>query len=201
MISVKFKDFLFESYNEKIVYHGSGNKFINFSTSFIGEGEGNQSFGFGLYFTDSKEVAEYYAEKLKKEDIGYIYTVKVNVENVISWYEKIDSKNKINILNSLLNNNIKELPVKKVLYNNTIKTKYLNSEEALNYYPNNKFLIENLDILFNSKKITSEFLYKCDINGIYYPTNTLIFSKKNINSTNYVIFDDNDVKIVKTEKI
>lgn len=51
------------------VWHGSPHRFDKFSTEKIGAGEGAQSFGWGLYFTDERGIAEKYAEKLGKS--GY----------------------------------------------------------------------------------------------------------------------------------
>lgn len=45
-------------------YHGTPHKFDRFSTSAIGTGEGNQSFGWGLYFTNQEDIARWYADKL-----------------------------------------------------------------------------------------------------------------------------------------
>ncbi len=42
-------------------YHGSGASFDRFSTDFMGTGEGNQSFGWGIYIADNAEVANHYA--------------------------------------------------------------------------------------------------------------------------------------------
>lgn len=42
-------------------YHGSGASFNRFSTDFMGTGEGNQSFGWGIYIADNAEVANHYA--------------------------------------------------------------------------------------------------------------------------------------------
>jgi hypothetical protein len=49
------------------VWHGSPHNFDRFSTDKIGIGEGNQAFGWGLYFTDLKGIAEGYAEKLSEQ--------------------------------------------------------------------------------------------------------------------------------------
>lgn len=48
----------------QVVHHGSGSSFDKFSVEKIGSGEGNQSFGWGLYFTDKKDIAQYYAETI-----------------------------------------------------------------------------------------------------------------------------------------
>ncbi|MDR0766440.1 MAG: hypothetical protein LBF09_05865, partial [Odoribacteraceae bacterium] len=42
-------------------WHGSPKAFKRFSTSFMGSGEGNQAYGWGLYFTDKKGIAAAYA--------------------------------------------------------------------------------------------------------------------------------------------
>lgn len=49
-------------HNGTNLYHGSPHKFNKFSTDNIGSGEGNQSFGWGLYFTDNKGIGEHYAD-------------------------------------------------------------------------------------------------------------------------------------------
>lgn len=46
------------------VYHGTPHVFDAFSLHAIGSGEGNQSYGYGLYFTSTKEIAEHYAAEL-----------------------------------------------------------------------------------------------------------------------------------------
>ena len=48
-------------------YHGSPYRFDKFSTAAIGTGEGAQAFGYGLYFTEDKDIAEWYREKLARE--------------------------------------------------------------------------------------------------------------------------------------
>lgn len=45
-------------------YHGAPHEFDKFSTSKIGTGEGNQAFGWGLYFSTLKNIAQYYANAL-----------------------------------------------------------------------------------------------------------------------------------------
>lgn len=45
-------------------FHGSPHKFDKFMLDHIGTGEGNQAFGWGLYFAGNKEVAEFYRSML-----------------------------------------------------------------------------------------------------------------------------------------
>ena len=65
-------DIDFDSFKEKVInsvninesvkaYHGTIHKFDKFTTDKMGTGEGNQSFGWGLYFTDIKDIADGYA--------------------------------------------------------------------------------------------------------------------------------------------
>lgn len=43
-------------------YHGGANNFERFDTEHIGEGEGNQSFGWGLYFSTNESIGRNYAQ-------------------------------------------------------------------------------------------------------------------------------------------
>jgi hypothetical protein len=45
-------------------YHGSPHSFDRFDASKIGTGEGNQAYGYGLYFADSENVADVYRKGL-----------------------------------------------------------------------------------------------------------------------------------------
>ena len=56
-----------------MAFHGSGADFDEFNLSKIGTGEGNQAFGYGLYFTDSKDIANFY-KKTTSKDYGDLTT-------------------------------------------------------------------------------------------------------------------------------
>jgi hypothetical protein len=49
---------------DQAAYHGSPHIFDRFSLDHIGSGEGNQSYGWGLYFAGNKAVARWYRETL-----------------------------------------------------------------------------------------------------------------------------------------
>jgi GNAT superfamily N-acetyltransferase len=49
------------------VYHGTPYRFEKFDLQAIGSGEGAQAYGWGLYFAGSREVAEYYRDKLTEQ--------------------------------------------------------------------------------------------------------------------------------------
>lgn len=55
-----------------IAWHGSPHSFDRFTTDAIGTGEGAQAFGWGLYFTDLKGIAENYATVLSTKDQEFL---------------------------------------------------------------------------------------------------------------------------------
>ena len=52
------------------LFHGSPHDFEKFLTKYIGSGEGNQSYGWGLYFTNKKDIARRYALDLSRKKAG-----------------------------------------------------------------------------------------------------------------------------------
>ncbi|MFZ5699673.1 MAG: hypothetical protein ACOY9J_13350 [Pseudomonadota bacterium] len=48
-------------------YHGTPHRFERFSLEHIGAGEGVQAFGWGLYFTSERDIAEWYRRKLSED--------------------------------------------------------------------------------------------------------------------------------------
>jgi hypothetical protein len=51
-----------------IAFHGSGADFDEFKLEKIGTGEGAQAFGYGLYFTDSEDIAKFYRNSVSAID-------------------------------------------------------------------------------------------------------------------------------------
>ena len=47
-----------------IAFHGSGTDFSEFKLEKIGTGEGAQAFGYGLYFADSEDIANFYRQTI-----------------------------------------------------------------------------------------------------------------------------------------
>jgi hypothetical protein len=62
-----------------MAYHGSPHKVDKFDSSKIGTGEGNQSYGYGLYFAESKDVAGSYASALSEPKL-FVRGKEVKVE-------------------------------------------------------------------------------------------------------------------------
>lgn len=74
------------------LYHGTGAKFNRFSNEHINTGEEVQKYGYGIYLTNSIDVAKYYASRAAGD--GYVYKVKIpNSLNIVNWNESIDPYN------------------------------------------------------------------------------------------------------------
>lgn len=68
-------------------FHGSAADFDEFSLSKINTGEGAQAFGYGLYFTDSKDIANFYKNAIsqnKRSSITYKNKEVINRSDVDS---------------------------------------------------------------------------------------------------------------------
>lgn len=68
---INYKNFIRKLIREELnkLYHGSPHDHNKFDTTKILSGEGNISFGWGLYFTDSESIARHYANSLSKPKI------------------------------------------------------------------------------------------------------------------------------------
>lgn len=187
---------------DNILYHGSPKKFVKFSINNVGAGEGNQSFGYGLYFTSVKDIAEYYAKTLSDDSGGYIFSITLKNNNFIDFYKKPSNENNNRIITGLIDMNIKELPIKQLLVKNKIETKLDSVENAIKNFPNVKFLMESLKLLLGNDKEVSNFLNKVGIDGIFYSTDSLSHNNKNnVSGVNYVVFNDNNILIKDIEHI
>jgi len=73
--------------NNLILRHGSPYEFDQFLLENIGTGEGQQAFGYGLYFTESSDIAKNYAKRLSEDKTGVVYTVRVKDGATKNWIE------------------------------------------------------------------------------------------------------------------
>ena len=100
-----------------IAFHGSGADFDQFSLEKIGTGEGGQAYGYGLYFTDSEDIAKFYRDtvggknthRMKQfDDIGQALKGKMTLTTDIV-NEIIDKKIKISSLPKDAQSSVKEI--------------------------------------------------------------------------------------------
>lgn len=80
------REFDAEKQLEQPVFHGTPHKFDTFSLDAIGTGEGAQAYGWGLYFAESRDVAEWYRDSLGRSG-SYVYEGKQYTwqENWTMW--------------------------------------------------------------------------------------------------------------------
>lgn len=156
-------------------YHGSPHNFDNFSTSAIGTGEGAQSFGWGLYFTNQEDIARWYADKLTNTEENEEYTREIEelekeVQSLKVIVDVYKTKLKENNLSKRIKSNIETaLPdfLKKIESKETsikLLKETLNKQNKRNLYtvelPGNGYLlwdkIVNNDELEKIKKALKE---------------------------------------------
>ena len=191
-----------EQKNDLLLYHGTKHNFLKFETTNIGGGEGNQSFGWGIYFTDNKSVSEFYANLLGGDN-GLVYTINISNGNFMSWYGKLEKDFCDKLASNMIQNGITELPINRMLNNGKVEVNKLPTKEAIAYYPNGKFLYENLALALGGDKMTSNKLNELGVDGVYYPIGQFLKKgdKSHANGTNYVLFSEDKINIIKKENI
>ena len=135
-----------------MAFHGSPHSFDKFTTEKIGTGEGAQAFGWGLYFTDIKSIAETYAKQLGKIKLKQQYK-----GNDVVPQSAIDGA--AGILNNTEYKTIKDA----ITYATKLK------EIAITDFPDRvKFWEDVINVLKNSKKsdfkkVESKVLYSVSL--------------------------------------
>lgn len=183
---MRFKEYYLTE-KSGLFFHGSPYEFDTFSLDKVGTGDGLNKFGFGLYFTDSEKLAEYYAGTYvsSKKSTGFnIYQVRIyDLENFYNWdYDTPD-----HIYNEVIRN------LNKNGYESDAEQIIQDRED----YGDN-WSVENLygflNAVFDSEKEATEFLYECGLSGVITKD---IHGRGNI----YVAYSDDIVKIVDKWKV
>lgn len=88
---IKQENFIRKLIKEEIdkLYHGSPHSHNKFDISKVLTGEGNISFGWGLYFTDSEAIARHYANSLSKPKITDEFGKQIQISNELGNLMKI----------------------------------------------------------------------------------------------------------------
>ena len=162
-------------------YHGSSANFDKFNTSEYGlSGDGAMAFGYGVYVSNSETIARSYAGIQGERNL---YTVEIPDGDYIIWNKTVSK--------------LQKEKAKNELYENLIKEDYKGVEKEISTELNNVFseefdgkkLYGTISSYIGSDKETSRFFKNIGYSGIQYPAGTPE------NAVNYVIFDDNDIKI------
>lgn len=151
--------------------HGSHADFEAFESSRIGTGEGSGSYGFGLYFADSRSVAEHYA---KRKPGGIVYSVELAPKDseYLLWDKTLDDQSDF--------------------VKGALSSIGIDSEST---YPTvtGKGIYESLSRKRGAAYYASAVLGKIGIRGVKYLD--ALSRGDGSGSYNYVIFNDADVKI------
>ena len=167
------------------VYQGTGADFNKFSTDFVGKGEGVSKFGWGLYFTDKKDIAKYYAERSSaKQGERKIYETKINDDNLLNWDLNIDESINDKIIKTLEEQGFES-------DSQQLRDDFDSYGETMNGDSIYSFLSEAL----GSEKKASEFLSKIGIGGVV--ADTVIDNK---DTKVYVMFKADNLDIINQTK-
>lgn len=182
-------------------YHGSGANFDKFNTSEYGwSGEGYMAFGYGTYVTDSESIAKDYASAQGKREPGKrnFYTVEIPDGNYLKWEKKVGVRTIKKVATELENLGIKNISfIRKDFRDWPLATQlnYIIHNESMTNKGSGKDLYITVGSILHSPadKETSKFFKDIGFSGIEYPAGTFFGERQN--AVNYVIFDDEDIKI------
>lgn len=182
-------------------YHGSGANFDKFNTSEYGwSGEGYMAFGYGTYVTNSESIAKDYATAQGKREPGKrnFYTVEIPDGNYLKWEKKVGVRTIKKVATELENLGIKNISfIRKDFRDWPLATQlnYIIHNESMTNKGSGKDLYITVGSILQSPadKETSKFFKDIGFSGIEYPAGT--FSGERQKAVNYVIFNDEDIKI------
>lgn len=193
--------------NDLQLNHGTPHDFEEFVTNKIGTGEGNQAFGWGLYFTQSKGIAERYAKVLDKNKNGIVYSVRIKdgkVKNFIEWRDIVEIDKVVEIGKRFSNEDRKKYD-EYLQQSESDKDHFglfqdvFDSEDGsiYSYVDNVAFgnIYNDLSDALGQQR-ASEILQQTGYSGIKYKSN-----KGKGNAYNFVVFDANDISITAKNKL
>jgi len=156
------------------VWHGSDRNFDSFDMSKVGSGDGKSLGGWGIYFSDTKEVSERYFTTN-----GFVNEYELRHGNYFD-FDAPASEDGDRIINGLEHLGVDEDEIEE------LKTDYI--EQSVNYGDvTNKQVYEWLSFVLGGEKEASLFL-----KSLGYVGNTFM-DKWNPDARNYVVFDINTI--------
>ena len=188
---LKLNEYITEkkSGNRITLYHGTKASFGKFDINFLNSGWGEQAYGYGFYFTDYYEAAKEYSRG------GNVITVTVPDGKYLS-YKGIRASEKRTIAEKFFKYYTEVDEYGKEAYPNMEAKKMFWDEECryLMDCEDGGDIYGTIASLVGSDKETSMFLKSIGYIGIKFPGDNRMTGYK---FTNYVIFDENDIEIVK----
>lgn len=143
---------------QQTAWHGSPFRFDRFSTEHIGEGEGAQAFGWGLYFAGNKKVSEWYRDNLTRPKYEDIFEIKYDGRNIEEWWNYLEERVTSDKEKAQLYRDCMEILDTFSIHGNPVKT--INEAKQKRLSPE---AIEWFDKTFAHYKIHPGALYQVDI--------------------------------------
>ena len=193
------------------VYHGSGADFTEFDFDHMGEGAGDQVFGWGGYVTSSKEIGKSYANLNDAKNLYEVNIPNDNGSNYLDWYAEAKPKLKEKIreyIEKKTDPELKALPIYKEaeqrFHDEEGDDKSFDKEminDAIEEFDRSKTVGDYYEALCmrSAPKFASKFLSSLGYTGFKYPAGTIMGGTKE-GDMNYVIFKPEDMQIAEHEK-
>lgn len=180
-------------FEEIKAYHGSGKRFKDFKTSKMSSKIGQDTYGWGFYFTDSEDVAKIYANI---NDKNYVYHITLHKGKTPDQYDYLifdetPTASQINKIKKGLSNAHIDLDLSKV------KIGWDIISGLQRYFYESYDMKKQINGGFNlAKKETSLFLLSCGIDGLKYKMpNQEHTYEYGYDGYNYVVFDEKNIVI------
>ena len=182
---------IMESIDELELYHGTPHEFDEFDLAYLSTGFGQQSHGYGVYLTTSRETAKAYSQGKN------IYTVEVPDGKYLN-YDRIGKAEAMSIARKFYKYYMTEDEYGREAYAGHENEFWEYECKYLGECVDGGTVYGTLNSFIGSEKGTSEFLYRIGYKGLYLKcTNTNTGEK----FKNYVIFNPKEIKIVNKGKL
>jgi GNAT superfamily N-acetyltransferase len=161
-------------------WHGSPHRFDKFSLSKMGTGEGVQAFGWGLYFTDLKNIAEGYAKNLSQttfdgkplDELDFFENLLGSLDAESDEFYNLDKGTITNLkkFKAYIDNSVEELQ-QDILKINKDNVKYQNLADKYSYQDVSKDKLKaDIEIYNHFKQVANASLDKEDMVNKALPT-------------------------------
>lgn len=166
------------------VWHGTPHRFERFSMDAIGTGEGAQAYGWGLYFSGERAVADFYRKKLSNGEPGRIYAAEIPEDQHFLLWDAALSEQSAEVMQALRGAAI--APDEEVWPAWTGEQLYTSEVQA-------RMVFDKLDKA-TARRATSDALRALGVAGIQY----LDADSRSVGagSYNYVVFSEDSVEVV-----
>lgn len=164
-----------------IAFHGSAHDFDRFSVSMVGNGQGERTFGWGLYFAADRELAEWYRKTEAGDGQGILYEVKLPPEGSYLLWDKPLAEHPPHLQAAL---RLPEQPEWRLADNPGWAS--LTGEQFYGA------VWERIPLIKGGDEAASRHLSNLGICGIYFGRQS-----RTIDNGGYVIFDDQNVEIIR----